>query len=76
MCNFLLSFFILSLLSSQAHAWGLKELGDEAASPYTTDAKYTLFAGALLTLFFVDSEDKVGDPFQSNTVREKPLGES
>lgn len=69
---------LLSLaFSTHAFAWGLKELGEEAASPYTNEtSRYTLFAGSLLTLGFAVFEDEVGDPFQDKQVRNKTLGHS
>ena len=63
-----------AVFSKQSYAWGLKELGDEAASPVTTDAKYVLYAGTLLTLTFIIFEDQVSDPFQEKQVRNKTLG--
>jgi hypothetical protein len=62
--------------TSTARAWGLKELGDEAASPVTTDAKYVLIGGAALTLGFVLFEDSIIDPFQQKQTRNKTLGHS
>ena len=59
-----------------AHAWGLKELGEEAASPYTTSAKYALLGGSILTFIFIVTEEQVGDPFQDKQVRNKTLGHS
>ena len=75
MRTILLSFFILLSLSTKAHAWGFKELGEEAASPWTDQgARYTLLTGSLLTLGFAVFEDSVGDPFQDKQVRNKSLG--
>ncbi len=77
MKNFIFSFIALSIITtSTAHAWGLKDLGDEAASPVTTDAKYVLWGGAAVTLALVIFEDSVIDPFQQKQVRNKTLGHS
>lgn len=75
MKNIFLALLLCLTLTSKAHAWGLKELGEEAASPYTDiNSRYTLFAGSLLTLGFAVFEDQVGDPFQDKQVRNKSLG--
>ena len=66
----------LILVSPKVYAWGLQELGQEAASPYTTSARYTLYAGALITATFAIFEDQVVDPFQDKQVRNKTLGDS
>lgn len=71
---FIVSVFLT--LSWQAHAWGWKELGEEASVPVTTDAKYFLMGGSALTLLFVVTEDQVGDPFHDKQVRNKTLGHS
>jgi membrane-associated phospholipid phosphatase len=77
MRNFLTALLLSLLFSTQAFAWGMKELGEEAASPYTDKAsRYTLFAGSFLTLGFAIFEDSVGDPFQEKQVRNKTLGHS
>ena len=68
---------ILMVFSSvSAYAWGLKELGDEAASPVTTNAKYVLIGGTAVTLTLLIFEDSVIDPFQQKQVRNKTLGDS
>jgi hypothetical protein len=69
-------FLISLLLSSSAFAWGWKELGEEAAVPVTTDAKYALYIGAGLTTVIVLFDDPVVDPFQQKTTRNKTLGDS
>lgn len=76
--KYVYSIFALSILFSQdcALAWGWKELGAEAASPVTTDAKYALIGGAILTTTFLIFEDSVSDPFQEKQVRNKTLGDS
>jgi membrane-associated phospholipid phosphatase len=72
-----LIFIFMMAFASNAMAWGLKELGEEAASPVTDEtSRYTLLAGSLLTLGFAISEDQVGDPFQDKQVRNKTLGHS
>jgi membrane-associated phospholipid phosphatase len=72
-CALLIS---LILFSVDAHAWGLKEFGEEAAVPVTTDAKFVFWGGAALTLGLVIFEDSVVDPFQQKQVRNKTLGDS
>lgn len=72
---FVLSIFLL-LGSSKSFAWGLKELGQEAASPVTTDAKYAFYGGAALTLVLAIYSDEVGKPFGEKQVRNKTLGDS
>ncbi len=67
---------LILLPLTQAHAWGFKEFKEEAASPYTTSAKYPLIGGSLLTLGLALSEDQVGDPFDDKQVRNKTLGET
>lgn len=68
---------ILSLvINQQAFAWGWRELGEEAATPVTTDAKYVLLGGAALTVTVLIFEDSVSDPFQEKQVRNKTLGDS
>lgn len=57
-------------------AWGLKDLGEEVASPVTTDAKYFLMAGTALTVTFVIFEDAIVDPFQEKQVRNNTLGDA
>lgn len=74
MTKFFLTLLLAGLFTTNAFAWGLKELGEEAASPYTTHARYALFAGSLLTLVVAMTEDQVGDPFQDKQVRNKSLG--
>lgn len=69
----LLLFFLFSF---NLHALTLKEIGEEAATPFTTDAKYTLLAGSVLTLGLVIFEDAIIDPFQEKQVRNKTLGGS
>lgn len=70
-------FFLLSLLFSlHAKAWGWKELGEEAAVPVTTDAKYYFWSGAALTTLVVLVDDSFVDPFQKETAGEKSLGKS
>ena len=67
---------LIFFANTSAHAWGLHELGEEAASPYTTNARYALFAGAFITGTLAIFEDQVVDPFQDKQVRNKTLGES
>lgn len=68
-----LSIFLL-LGSTRAFAWGLKELGEEAASPVTTDAKYAFYGGAALTLVFAVFDEQIGKPFGEKQVRNQSLG--
>ncbi len=63
-------------MSSHVHAWGLKKLGEEAASPATTDAKYALIAGSSVTLILVAFKQSLVEPFQEKQVRNKTLGDS
>lgn len=77
MNKLLICLFFSSVLNAKAFAWGLKEMGEEAASPYTDlSSRYTLYSGSLLTLIFAVTEDQVGDPFQEKQVRNKTLGHS
>lgn len=64
------------LLTTHAFAWGLKDFGDEASVPVTTDAKYVLIGGTAITLTLVIFDDPVVDPFQQKQVRNKTLGDS
>lgn len=73
--NFLLLLFF-SLLSGEVRAWGLKDLGEEAASPWTTSARSVLIGGTALTLTILLFEDQVSDPFQYKQNRNKTLGDS
>lgn len=66
----------LLLFVSSAHAWDLKDFGEEASVPFTTDAKYALWAGTGITLTFLIFEDSIIDPFQQKQVRNKTLGDS
>lgn len=63
-------------ISTEVKAWGLKDLGEEAATPYTTDARYVLFAGTFVTIGLLVFEDAVSDPFQVKQARNKTLGDS
>lgn len=69
-------FLIMIIISKNSFAWGLKELGEEAATPYTTDARYVLFAGTALTVGVLIFEDAISDPFQVKQARNKTLGDS
>lgn len=71
-----LLFFALLLLPLNSFAWGWKDLGEEAASPVTTDAKYFFWSGTALTTLVVLFDDPVVDPFQQKTTRNKSLGDS
>lgn len=72
--RFVLLSICLLFGSSKSFAWGLKDLGEEAASPVTTDAKYALYGGAAATLLLVIYQDQVGKPFGEKQVRNKTLG--
>lgn len=63
-------------LCNSGFAWGLKEFGEEAATPVTTDAKYGLMIGTGVTLTFLIFQDAVIEPFQQKQVRNKTLGDS
>lgn len=76
MLKILLLFILVFGLNHHSFAWGLKEFGEEASSPVTTDAKYVLMAGAAITTTLVIFEDSVIDPFQKKQVRNKTLGDS
>jgi membrane-associated phospholipid phosphatase len=71
-----LAFLSLLLINSEAHAWVLHDLGEEAASPYTTNARYALFAGVFITGTLAILEDQVVDPFQDKQVRNNTLGDA
>lgn len=72
---FLLAIFLISTIHN-SFAWNSKDLGDEISVPVTTDAKYVLAAGTVLTVTLVIFEDSVIDPFQQKQTRNKTLGES
>jgi hypothetical protein len=59
-----------------AHAFTFKDLGEEMATPVTTDAKYVLLGGTVLTVGLLIFEDSVSDPFQDKQVRNKTLGDT
>ena len=70
-------FFLLTILMLlDAHAWDLKDLSEESSVPFTTDAKYALWAGTGLTVTILIFEDAIVDPFQQKQVRNKTLGDS
>ena len=69
-------FFLFFLLTLNAHAWTMKDFGEEAASPVTTDANVFLYSGAAVTTLIVLFDDPVVDPFQKKQVRNKTLGHS
>lgn len=65
---------LLVLFSNNVLAWGLKELGDEAASPITTKARDILIIGSAVTLVSIIFEDNV-DPVHDEVVNDRPLGD-
>lgn len=69
-------FILMCLISRNVFAWGLKELGEEASVPYTTDARHVLYAGTFITVGILLFEDAVSDPFQVKQARNKTLGDS
>jgi hypothetical protein len=71
-----ISIMALILLTSHAHAWGLKDLGEEFSVPITTDAKDVVIYGSGATLAVLLFEDQVEDPVQEEAVRAKPFGKS
>lgn len=73
---FLIFFLFLTAIPNKGLCWGLKELGDEMASPVTTDAKYFFYTGTALTITAVLLEDQVSDPFQEKQVRNDTLGDA
>lgn len=68
--------FLVSLFPKAGLCWGLKELGEEFASPVTTDAKYYFYSGTAVTIAAVLLEDQVSDPFQEKQVRNNTLGDA
>lgn len=70
----LLLAFSIVLFSSQVFAWGLHELGEEAAVPISTDAKDILIYGGAATLFAVAFEDQF-DVAHDEVVDKDPLGD-
>jgi membrane-associated phospholipid phosphatase len=74
--KFIFSVFLIFSMTTHAFAWGLKELGEEAAVPYTTNARYVLFAGTFITAGLVIFRDAISEPFQVKQVRNNTLGES
>jgi hypothetical protein len=71
-----LSVLLILFQSLSAFAWGLKDLGEEAASPFSTDAKYVLIGGTAITAILAIFEDQIGDPFDAKQVRNRTLGDS
>jgi hypothetical protein len=69
-------FLFIALFSFQARAGFFKDIGDELASPVTTDAKYYLLSGVALTaiLSYDTVEDRLGHDIQNEAVKDKPLG--
>lgn len=67
---------LLLLLTSLCNAGFWTQTGKELTSPVTTDAKYYLLGGSLLTaVLTMDSvEDGLGHDMQDETVEDKPLG--
>jgi membrane-associated phospholipid phosphatase len=76
MCKLYFLILLLITFSQPAFSWGLKDLGEEASSPATTDAKYVLIAGSAITLTLAIFEDSVIEPFQNKQVRNRTLGDS
>jgi membrane-associated phospholipid phosphatase len=74
--NKIFIFCILLIPLSNARAWGLKDLGEEASVPVTTSSKYVLMGGAAVTLTLVLFDDAVVDPFQQKQTRNRTLGDS
>lgn len=76
--KFLFWFMIFIFTSTVAHAGFWKETWDEIASPVTTDAKYYLLGGALLTgtLAYDGVEDALIENFEEGTRKDKPLGKT
>ena len=66
-----ISIFLMMVFSDHAFSWGLKDLGEEAATPLTTNAKYVLFTGTAITVTLLIFEDAIIDPFQEKQVRNK-----
>lgn len=67
----------LSLLThSFAWGWGYQDFKDEAASPFTTNARYALIGGTALTVGLLIFQKQVVHPFDEQTVRNKPLGDA
>ncbi|MCC6138092.1 MAG: hypothetical protein IT287_05635, partial [Bdellovibrionaceae bacterium] len=64
------------LVSFSSNAGTLSDIGREIASPVTTEAKYYLLGGSLLTgILVIDGiEDSLGHDIQNDTVEDKPLG--
>jgi hypothetical protein len=69
------SLFLL-FFSFYSNASLIEDFGKELVSPVTTDAKYYLLGGSLLTaVLALDSvEDTLGHEIQDDTVEDKPLG--
>ena len=66
----------VSIFSKNANSWDFGDFKEEAATPVTTDAKYALLGGTVVTLGIVLFDHQVSDPFQRKQVRNKTLGES
>jgi membrane-associated phospholipid phosphatase len=71
--SFLLTVFVFT---SKAYSWDLKSFKEEAASPYTTNARYVLYTGTAVTVGILIFEDAISDPFQVKQARNKTLGSS
>ena len=67
-------FVLLSVYSVQSFAWGLQEFSEEAASPWTTNARTALWIGGGATLVTAVFEDNF-DASQDDIVNDKPLGD-
>lgn len=68
-------FVFLSILSlsSSCLSWTGKDLGEEAASPWTTRARTVLIGGTALTLVSLAMQDRMNS-YQTEIVKDKPLG--
>lgn len=71
-------FSLLSILIFElnTHAYSFDTFKKEVTSPFTTNAKYYLLSGSILTtvLVFDGVEDSLGHRIQDDTVEDKPLG--
>ncbi len=65
-----LGLFLLLLQCELASA----TIKEDFTSPVTTDAKYVVIGGSLTLVTVLVFKKQIGDPFQSETVEDKPLG--
>ena len=71
---FLFIAFCFVLLSQASASESADLVWDDFKSPITTDAKYVLYTGSVLTIGLAIFEDQTSDPLQAETIEHRPLG--